>query len=75
LKFDRIEKEVDIILSSESETTIIETTREHAVCSKSKYFEKIEKSILTSIPFHTPTNNGQKFKLILVSLTPGEQVY
>lgn len=70
LRFDGVEKQIDIIFFSKSGTTLIETTREHAVCSKDEYFKKIEKSILTSIPLQASINQKQNFKLILVSLTP-----
>lgn len=70
LKFDGVEKEADVILFSDSWVSIIETTREHAVCRKDKYFEKIEKSILASIPLRSLINDDQTFYLVLVTLTP-----
>jgi len=71
LKFNGIEKEVDIILFPKTGVTIIETTREHDVCTKDEYFEKLEKSILKCILTHTSTaENGLKLKFLLITLTP-----
>ncbi len=70
LKIDEVEKETDIILFSNSWTSIIETTREHAICREKEYSEKIEKSILSSIPLHSQITKNQTFYYILISLTP-----
>lgn len=71
LKFDGLEKEIDVILFLKKGVAIIETTREHGVCSKGEYFEKLEKSILKCIPVHTSTaDDGCELKYVLVTLTP-----
>lgn len=71
LKFDGLEKETDIILFLKTVVAIIETTREHSVCSRDEYFEKLEKSILKCIPVHTSTiDDERKIKYILITLTP-----
>ncbi len=71
LKFDGMEKEVDILLFLKKGIAVIETTREHSVCSKDDYFEKLEKSILKCIPVHiSTTDHGYKLKYVLVTLTP-----
>ena len=71
LKFDGLEKEIDVILFLKKGVAVIETTREHGVCSKGEYSEKLEKSILKCIPVHTSTaDDGCELQYVLVTLTP-----
>ncbi len=84
LKLNDVEKEVDIILTSDSGVALVETTREHKVCVKEKgnamenkshktkksteNTEKLEKFLLKCIPVCECVD--EKFKSVLVTLTP-----
>jgi len=71
LKFDGLKEEVDVVLFLKTGIAVIENTREHSVCSKDDYLEKLEKSIMKCVPIYTSTaDNGCEFKYILVTLTP-----
>jgi len=70
LNFNGLEEEIDIILLLKTGIAIIETTREHSVCIKGEYSEKLKKSILKCIPVHAYTTDELKLKYILLTLTP-----